>query len=75
MLNKIMSNDYLINFFKNIISKLEQDELSEQEKQTIFEFICKIMFNEDISKHTSDDLIKYLSLGYFIYNMNLENNL
>jgi hypothetical protein len=69
------NNEYLINFLRNIISKLEQGDLSDQEKQTIFEFVCKTMFTEDISKHKSDDLIKYLSLGYFIYNMNSENNL
>jgi hypothetical protein len=70
------NNEYLINFLRNIISKLEQGDLSDQEKRIIFEFMCKTMFSEDISKHKSNDLIKYLSLGYFIYNnMNSENNL
>ncbi len=63
-----MSNKYLINFLQNIINKLEQDDSSDKEKALVFEIMCKSIFVEDIEKHTEENLMKYLSLGYYIYN-------
>ena len=65
-----MSNDLLIQFLNDMITKLEQNELKDEEILSLYELWYKLKFLSE--KHNDKDILKYLSLGYYIYS-NLEN--
>jgi|694.fasta_scaffold37995_3 hypothetical protein len=63
------SKDKLISFLQNLIITVEQDKLSNKQYQTIFEFYTCYKFKERKNDliFSSEDYLKFLTLGWYIY--------
>jgi hypothetical protein len=73
-----ISNDKLIKFLRDTANSFEQKNLNETEIFSIGELYTSMKFfkhNSYINKEKQDekDLIKFLSLGWYIYNIIDEN--
>ena len=79
-----MNSQNIINFLKNLVSDLENDLLSDENKKQVSEFVISYKFNLEVQSNmknkpvilnykltdefTDQEIIKYVSLGWFIYN-------
>ena len=54
-------------FLRDLANKLENDEVSEKSQQAISEFFMKFLFIDEISKVEEDEMMKFLSLGWYVY--------
>lgn len=68
-----MEKSELILFYKNIIEKIENNEITN--KQSITLHIFKHVFLNDtvFEKKTDEEFINYLFLGWYISNFVIEN--
>ena len=58
----------LSSFLRDLAQKIDDQVLSEKEKQTISEFYLSFKFQNECSSETTDkELVNFLSLGWFIY--------
>ena len=69
----------LILFFKNMADDIENDKLTEKELRSSSEFYMSYLVQNEIDNdqniHVSEkDLIKFLFLGWYIYNILLKDN-
>ena len=69
----------LILFFKNMADDIENDKLTEKELRSSGEFYMSYLVQNEIDNdqniHVSEkDLIKFLFLGWYIYNILLKDN-
>jgi len=73
--------DQLISFLKNLTSNLENNKLNEAQLKNVSEFFMSYQFQEqsriDNQENTPkefnhQDLIKFLSMGWYIYNILLQ---
>jgi hypothetical protein len=67
----------LIEFLKELVREMENDEMEPFVYKELGEFYVKLRFllNYKIKPMEDDDIIKYLSLGYYIYtNIDLESS-
>ena len=63
-------NSVLVDFYKSIAKEIENDIVTEEQLFELGEFYREYKFKEEMaSSKTSDkkELIKFLSLGWFIY--------
>ena len=79
-----MNPQNIIKFLKNLVSDLENDLLSDENKKQVSEFVISYKFNLEVQSNmknkpvilnykltdefTDQEIIKYVSLGWFIYN-------
>jgi len=67
----------LIKFLKELVREMENDEMEPFVYKELGEFYVKLKFllNYKIKPMEDEDIIKYLSLGYYIYtNIDLESD-
>ncbi len=62
------NNKKLIEFLNELVESIEKHNIKPEVLKEIGEFYMKIKFNDDYSKKEDKEMIKYLSLGYYIYN-------
>jgi hypothetical protein len=58
--------DQFIPFLENCIDKIKDDSLSQEQRLLISEFYTKFLYPNQEESET--DLLKYLSMGWYIYN-------
>lgn len=68
------SKDKLISFFQNLICSIEQDKLTDKQYIAITEFYTCFKFKEKKEHFETEEYIKFLSLGWYIYSQ-IESNL
>lgn len=56
------------NFLKNLSDNY--DTLSEVEKRKISELYLSFLYTDNVHNATEAEILKYLSLGWFLYNKN-----
>jgi hypothetical protein len=63
------SKDKLISFLQNLIISVDQDNLSNKQYKAICEFYTCYKFKERKNEFTfsTEDYLKFLSLGWYIY--------
>ena len=66
----------LIDFLRNLANDIENNNLEDEKLLNISQFMMNYHFqNEEISDdYSRDDMIKFLSLGWYIYTQLLNNN-
>lgn len=72
-----MENETLSTFLKKILNDVETDQLSPSKLKHIYEFYMAYQsYDENVVNPSSSEMLKCLTLGWFIYNSNslLENN-
>lgn len=57
----------LILFLQKLIDGMENNTLNNDSIKQISEFYMSWQFKEDQGEYTREELIKYLSLGWYIY--------
>jgi len=69
-----MNDNELIFFVENLREKLNKKELEDDIKQSLGELYMLSEFKEKIEKNEEKDMIKYLALGWYVYNIILKQN-
>ena len=59
------NNKILINFFQEIIDKLEKDEVEHEKLVDLSKFMLKYKFEENYK--FDDNLLKFLTMGWYVY--------
>lgn len=54
-------------FLQNITDIVDNDTISDEEIMLLCEFYYKFNLMKDNKLHTKQDILKYLSLGYYMY--------
>lgn len=72
-------SDAIINsmalFLRTLALDLESSKLSPEDLKKIFDFYIQYRFEKDLSSEKDDkELIKFLTLGWYIYNNLLNTN-
>tara|TARA_B100000401_G_scaffold208779_1_gene141040 strand:+ start:3497 stop:3709 length:213 start_codon:yes stop_codon:yes gene_type:complete len=63
-----MNNNLLIDFFQDMIRKLENNEINEKKLKQLSEFMLKYKFeNNGPPSYQHDDFVKFLTLGWYVY--------
>tara|TARA_B100000900_G_scaffold403014_1_gene409538 strand:+ start:29 stop:277 length:249 start_codon:yes stop_codon:yes gene_type:complete len=63
-----MNNNLLIDFFKDMIKKLENNEINEKKLRQLSEFMLRYKFeNNRPVKYQHDEFVKFLTLGWYVY--------
>lgn len=65
----------LINFLRNLANDIENNNIADDKLLSISQFMINYNFqNQEISDdYSRDDMIKFLSLGWYIYTQLLNN--
>lgn len=64
----------LVLFLKNLANSVEQDTLDSEQLASISEFYMSWEFKKNTGEYSSQELIKYLSLGWYLYtHLNIVN--
>ncbi len=75
--DRITDDDTLSEFLEHILRALKEKKISEIDKQRLGEFYVGCKFNKDRKvrrgDYTEEDMIKFLFMGWFIYNMILKD--
>jgi hypothetical protein len=77
-------NQQLIPFLRNLANSIESNELIPSQIKSIGEFFMSYKFKEESEKdrkneekkdknYTKEDMVKFLSLGWYVYQILLEN--
>ena len=61
-----MNPTNLIVSLRDVLYKLENDNISNEQLELLKEFVLKLNFTEFNSNKTEKDLMKYLSVGWYI---------
>ena len=69
-----METKQLIPFLRNLANSIEQNSLDNKQLASISEFFMAWKFKEDTGEYSKEELIKYLSLGWYIYTCLLKEN-
>lgn len=69
-----MNNNLLIDFFQDLVTKLQNNEIEDNKLRNLSEFMFKYRFdNEKSNNCQNEDFIKFLTLGWYVYsNMSIE---
>ena len=57
----------LVPFLRNLANSLEENTLDNIQLLQISEFFMSFSFKKDQGEYSSEELIKFLSLGWYIY--------
>ena len=65
-----MSDEKFIAFFQQCIERLREKTLTKSQEQLVLEFYTNFLFSDavNVSALSESELLRYLSLGWFIYN-------
>ncbi len=63
----LIERDKHIFFLENILSKLKDNRLSEEEQRELSEFYINYMFSRENNEIDQEKMKKYMSLGWYIY--------
>lgn len=61
-------------YLENIIEQLKENKLPEEIKQELSVLYMKQKYKENYYKHDEDMNLRYVSLGWYIYNFLLNKN-
>lgn len=65
------NKQYIIDFLKNTIDSIEQNTINDELYQNIGEIYMKhkfaIEFNQKNEEFTEEEILKFISIGWFIY--------
>jgi hypothetical protein len=70
-----LENDKLISFLQNLIIAVEQGNLTNKQYSMLSEFYTYYKFkdrNKENHKFQTEDYIKFLTLGWYIYSLQAE---
>lgn len=70
-----METKKLVLFLKNLANSVEQDSLDNKQLANVSEFYMSWKFKRNTGEYSSQELIKYLSLGWYIYTYLLNENI
>jgi len=57
----------LVPFLRDLANSLEENKLNNTQLLQISEFFMSFSFKKDQGEYSSEELIKFLSLGWYIY--------
>lgn len=63
-----MSDNEIIQLLKSITCDMENDNISAEKKQRIVDFLVQEKFIDGINDFSQDDIMKFVFLGWYIYN-------
>lgn len=63
-----MDKEYICTILEQILVSVKMNKLNNEQLDTISKFIMYYKFKDE-SEFSNSDLIKYLSLGFYIYSM------
>lgn len=78
MTNEITQKDTIIDFLKEIAVSVENDSITDRTSMLLHDFFIATQFNNELCKQDDlsfdeKDLIRYMFLGWYIYNNILTN--
>ena len=68
-----MQKEKLIIFLRDLAINIEQNKLNNDKLANVSKFYMSWKFKEDEGEYCKEELLKYLSLGWYIYNHLLTN--
>lgn len=66
MNNIVQEKDVLLKFLSDLSESIKDGKIDKEEILLLCEFYYKFKFSKE-NHHMEKDLVKYLSLGYYIY--------
>lgn len=63
---------YLIEYVEALLIRMKNGNITEDEKRLVTEMIIKSKLSDEFENNkdfTDDDFIKFLSMGWYVYNM------
>jgi len=63
----------LVPFLRELATSIETDSLDNYQLKSVSEFFMAWNFQKDKGEYSSEELIKFLSLGWYIYTHLLKN--
>jgi hypothetical protein len=73
LINEQEKNRHIF-FLENLLRKLRNDHLSNEENKELSEFYINYMFNRENTEIDDEKLKKYMFLGWYIYEFLNSNN-
>jgi len=67
-----VGNKVLIDFLRNLANSIENNDIDDEHLKTAGEIYMKHKFNQN-SDHEESKIAKYISLGWYIYEIVLKN--
>ena len=58
----------IVGFLEKILNDVKSEKVSEKNMKKIQEFYLQFEFVENIDKFSDEEIMKFMSLGYHIYN-------
>jgi hypothetical protein len=65
-MNTVQEKDILLKFLEDLSGSIKDGKINREEILLLCEFYYKFKFSKE-NHHTEKDLLKYLSLGYYMY--------
>jgi len=65
-MNTVQEKDILLKFLEDLSDSIKDSKINREEILLLCEFYYKFKFSKE-NHHTEKDLLKYLSLGYYMY--------
>ena len=56
----------LVKFLRELINSIENNDIKDNKLMEISKFLIKFKYEED-GKYEEDEMVKYMSLGWYIY--------
>jgi hypothetical protein len=63
---KLTDKSFIEKFLSDLLESVRDDQINKEEEVLLYEFYYKFKFMKE-QHHMKDDLVKYLSLGHYIY--------
>lgn len=62
---------YLIEYTEALLSRMKNGDATDPEKRLVTEMMIKSKLSEELNteEFSDDDFIKFLSMGWYVYNM------
>jgi len=68
-----MQTEKLIIFLRKLVADIEQNKLDKNKLANVSQFYMRWQFAEDEGEYSYNELLKYLSLGWYMYTYLLTN--
>jgi len=63
---KMDNTKELVKFLRELINSIENNDIKDNKLMEISKFLIKFKYEED-GKYEEDEMVKYMSLGWYIY--------
>lgn len=74
IINDIQKNKYIF-FLENLLTKLRDNKISREEEREMSEFYINYMFKRENIENDEKKIEKYISLGWYIYEILNKDNI